>query len=353
MNGKCSGPFIVFRVLSAAVAVIFGLTLAIECARAAPPVEPGLHYFRIATGTSSGTYFTVGTLIANAISNPPGSRPCERGGSCGVPGVIASAQATSGGIDNLLLLRSGAIEAALVQADLAALAYRGQSVYKRDPPFETLRALAALYTETVQIVVRADSSIRSVPDLHGRTVSIGEPGSATGLEAGIILGTLGLPERGFKPVHLQPGASVDALVEGKLDALFILGGAPFTAIADAANRLPIRLLPISPDDAPALQRGRWRLSHAVVPAGVYTGVPETATLGIAALLVVRAELEEPFVYNLTRALWHPATRKALESGFPKGSFLTLDAARDAGAVPLHPGAERFYQEALKPPEALK
>ena len=94
------------------------LTLWIGAARAASPDE--IRYFRIGTATSSGTYFTIGGLIANAITSPPGAQPCEHGGSCGVPGLIAVAQATSGGIENLELLRNGALEAAMIQTNLAA-----------------------------------------------------------------------------------------------------------------------------------------------------------------------------------------------------------------------------------------
>jgi len=327
-----------FSLISGLMACLVALTAA------GPAPAQDMRYFRIGTGTSSGTYFTVGGLIAGAISNPPGSRPCERGGSCGVPGLIGVAQATEGGIENLDLLRSGAIEAALVQSNLAFWAYGSLGVYERRPPFADLRAIATLYTETVQIVVRADSPIRAIGDLRGHKVSIGEPGSAFALDARIILGGLGLTEKKYTPVYLRPGASVDQFVDGKIDALFIVGGAPFTAISDAAARVPIRLLAIDAEAAASLRRARHLFTEATVPADVYPGVPETATLGVTALLVVRAGLDEELVRGVTRALWHPSTRRALAQGFPNGSFLPLPMARDDTPIPLHPGAERFYRE---------
>ncbi len=303
-----------------------------------------LRYFRIGTGTSSGAYFTVGGVIASAVSNPPGSRPCESGGSCGVPGLIAVAQATSGGLENLELLRAGALEAALVQTNLASWAYRGSGAYRGKPPFADLRAVATLYTETVQILARADGPVRSIADLRGRRVSIGEKGSAFAIDAAMILGDLGIAEKSFTAVHLRPGVSVDELVNGRIDALFIVGGAPFSAVADAAARIPVRLLAISPEEATALRAREPFLTSTTIPADVYPGVPETTTVGVGAQLVVRESLDDDLVAGVTRALWHPGTRHALEQSFPKGGLTPLPQAAESASPPLHPGAARTYRE---------
>ena len=305
--------------------------------------DGGLHYFRIGTGTSSGAYFIVGGLIAGAISNPPGSRPCDNGDGCGVPGLIAVAEATDGGLENLELLRSGALEAALVQANLAAWAYGGTGVFKGKPPFTGLRAIATLYTETVQIVARADGPIQRPADLAGHRISIGDKGSAFALDAAVILGGLGVAPRSYSAVYLRPGASVDELVAGRIDALFVLGGAPFHAIADAAARVPVRLLAISPAEAAALRRQQPYLADAVIPAGVYPGVPETATVGVGAVLVVRDDLDADLIAGITRSLWQPSLRHALEETVARGTLTPLPAAADTAPLPLHPGAARVYE----------
>ena len=305
--------------------------------------ESGLHYFRIGTGTSSGAYFIVGGLIAGAISNPPGSRPCDSGNGCGVPGLIAVAQATDGGLENLELLRTGSLEAALVQANLAAWAYGGTVIFKGRPPFTGLRAIATLYTETVQIVARADGPIQRPADLAGRRVSIGDKGSAFAVDAAMILGGLGVAARSYSAVYLRPGASVDELVAGRIDALFVLGGAPFHAIADAAARVPIRLLAISPSEAATLRVRQPYLADAVIPAGVYPGVPETTTIGVGAVLVVRDDLDADLVAGVTRSLWRPTLRRALEGTIARDTLTPLPAAADTAPLPLHPGAARFYE----------
>ena len=303
-----------------------------------------MRYFRIGTGTSSGAYFPVGGLIASAITSPPGAQPCEHGGSCGVSGLIAVAQATTGGLENLDLLSNGDIEAAMVQSDLAASAEQGVGLYAGRPPFTNLRAIAALYTETIQIVVRGDSPIRTLADLRGHSLSVGEKKSAIALDAETILGALHLPPTAYHPVYLRPGASVDQLINGQLDALFIVGGTPFIAIDNAAQRTSIRLIPFTADEAHSLRQSHPFLTDAVSPAGVYADVPATATLGVSALLTVRADLDPDLVYGITQALWHPTTRRALDEGFPRGHFLAFGPAQDTGPVPLHPGAARFYHQ---------
>ena len=138
-----------YRVIIAAL-TLAGLLLG-------PAQAQDLHFFRIGTGTTGGTYFPIGGEIADAISNPPGSRPCESGGSCGVPGLIAIAQATEGSLANIEALRNSGLEAALAQADVAYAAYTATGVYKGQPPFTKLCAIANLYGEAVHLVVRADS----------------------------------------------------------------------------------------------------------------------------------------------------------------------------------------------------
>jgi TRAP transporter TAXI family solute receptor len=326
------------------------LALAPAAARAQSSPAPDFRYFRIATGTASGTYFPIGTVLANALSNPPGTRPCERGGSCGVPGLIAVVQATSGALENLELLRTGVVEAALAQSNLAYAAYHGLGLYQGRPAFVELRAVATLYIETVHLVVRDDSPIRSWTDLRGKAVSVGEAGSSTMADARTILGGLGLGglDRagfGYRPMHFKPGNSMDRLLAGEIDAAFLVGGAPFAAITDAAGRAPIRLLPLTAEDLRPLNQVQPFFTPAAIAANTYPGVPETATAGVRALLLVRAELEEELVQNLTRALWHPATGKLLAEGHPIGQTITAGEALDGLSVPLHPGAARQYRAA--------
>ncbi len=303
-----------------------------------------IRYFRIGTGTTSGTYFPIGGLIANAISNPPGSRPCERGGSCGVPGLIAVAQATMGSVENIELLRSGAVEAAMAQADIAYWAYTGTGSFAAKPAFDALRSIGMLYSETIQLVVRADGDLHTVADLKGRAVSLGEEGSGTLVEARVILDAFGLKEVELKPAYLKPGTAADRLGKGELDAFFMVGGFPVSAVSDVAGRVPIRLLPLDGAMAERLRARQRFYMAAVIPADTYPGVPEVPTLGVGAEMLVRATLDADLVHGVTRALWHENTRRLLIEGHPKGRSFDPTKAVANVSVPLHAGAERYYRE---------
>ncbi|MBI1208061.1 MAG: TAXI family TRAP transporter solute-binding subunit [Azospirillum sp.] len=332
------------KLLPSVLAACFYATLAVVSAR--PGWAQELQYFRIGTGTTSGVYFPIGSALANAISNPPGSRPCDRGGSCGVPGLIAVAQATAGSLENLKLLREGAIEAGLVQADLAFWAHEGGGLFAKEAPFEDLRAIASLYTEAVQLVVRGDSDFLFVNSLRGKSISIGEKGSGFFDDARIILAAYGLKERAYQARFLAPGPAVDQLVAGGLDAMFVIGGTPFGAIKDAADRIPVRLLPFDDDVAATLREKLPYFTDTEIPAETYPRVGAVRTLGVGALLVVRTELADDVVYGITRALWHESTRKLLSAGLANGPKLhQIEQGRQGVSVPVHPGAERFYAEA--------
>lgn len=304
-----------------------------------------IRYFRIATGTTSGTYFPIGGLIANAISNPPGSRPCDKGGSCGIPGLIVVAQATTGSVENVELLRSGAVEAGFAQADVAYWAYTGTATFKGKAPFDGLRSLGMLYAEAIQLVVRDDGEIRTMADLKGKAISLGEEGSGTLVEARVILEAYGLKESDLKPAYLKPGTSADRMAKGDLDGFFMVGGFPVAAVSDVAARTPIRLVPIDGEMADRLRARQRFYLDGEIPAGTYPGTAVTPTLSLGAELLVRADRNEDLVYGVVRALWHENTRRILAEGHPKGKGFDPGRAVANVSVPLHPGAERYYREA--------
>lgn len=321
----------------AAAGLILGL--------ASPALAQDLRFFRIGTGTTGATYFPIGGLIANAISNPPGSRPCERGGSCGVPGLIAVAQATSGSVENLSLMAAGTLESAMSQADIAFWAHTGTGLYEGKPPMTELRAIANLYPETVHLVVRADGGIDSVDDLAGRIVSLGDEGSGTLVEARAILEAYGLDEDDVEARYLRPGPAADRLAEGGIDAFFIVAGQPVSAVSDAAARVPVRLVELAGPEAGGRGLEFPFFVETEIAEGVYPGVPAARTLAVGAQWLVRADVDEELVHGITSALWHPSTQNLLAGGHPRGAEIVPENALAGLAVPLHPGAERYYREA--------
>jgi TRAP transporter TAXI family solute receptor len=318
--------------------------LATACLSAGPAFGQDITFFRIMTGGTVGTYFPIGGLIANAISNPPGSRPCGDGGSCGVPGLVATAVASNGSVANVTAIGSGTAQSGFVQSDVAYWAYTGTGIYDGLPKVESLRAIANLYPESFHLVARKGSGIRSVPDLRGRRVSLDEPGSGTLVGARLILAAFGLGERDLKAEYLRAQQVADSMKDGAIDAFFNISGYPQSAVADLAVSLGIELVPIAGPEVDRLLERYSFFSRNEIPDGVYKGVAGVTTVGVHALWLTSSKVPDELIYKVTAALWNPASRKLLDSGHAKGRDIRLDTALKGIGIPLHAGAEKFYKE---------
>lgn len=302
-------------------------------------------FFRIGTGGTAGTYYPIGGLIANAISSPPGSRSCEEGGSCGVPGLVATALSANGSVANVNAIAGGTLESGFSQSDVATWAQTGTGIWEEQEPVENLRAIANLYAETIHLVASVDSGIDSVDDLAGKTVSLDEPGSGTLVDARIILGAYDLTEDDVDAEFLKPDQAAERMRDGAMDAFFFVGGFPAGAIAELASQDDIVLVPISGEPVQQVLEEYTFFAENTVPGGTYEGVEEdVTTLSVGAQWVTSADQPEELIYNITAALWNDTTRALLDAGHQKGKSITLETAVDGVGIPFHPGAERFYRE---------
>jgi TRAP transporter TAXI family solute receptor len=324
----------------AALAAIAGL-VALGATGAA---AQNLSFFRIGTGGTAGTYFPIGGLIANAISNPPGSRPCDQGGACGVPGMVATAVASNGSVANINGVIGGALESGFSQSDVAYWAYTGTGVFEGKPKAEGLRSIANLYPETIHLVVRKGSGIATPADLKGKRVSLDEPGSGTLIDARIVLAAYGLTEKDIKAEYLKPNQAGELMKDGGMDAFFFVGGAPAGAIVELAASIGAQLVPIAGPEAEKILAQYPFFAPDVVPAGTYQGIGETRTISVNAQWVTSAAQPEALVYEVTKALWNENTRKLLDSGHAKGKVIRPETAIAGLGAPLHPGAAKFYRE---------
>lgn len=289
--------------------------------------EPGI--LRIGTGGVGGAYYPIGTLLAAGVSDEV------------VPGLIAVAQTSNGSVSNVEALSGGFIELALAQANVVDLAHRGALPDRAAMP--ELRTIANVYVEGMHLVTARDSDIRSPADLRGLRVSLDEPGSGSLGDARAVLRAFGLDEADIRPEYIKQDLSLLRLMEGRLDAFFVMVGSPAPAIAQAGSA--IRLVPIEGPPADRLIAHSPIYQRIVIGEGTYPGQPAVATIGIGAQLVTRADLDEDTVYEVTRRIWSDRTRALLDAGHPKGREIRLERALQGLTVPLHPGAERFYREA--------
>jgi len=310
-----------------------------------------MRFFRIGTGSTGGTYYPVGGLLAAAVSNPPGSHPCEEGGACGVPGLIAVAQTTEGSVDNVLRMDKGTLESALCQADVAYWAATGQGGFTEHGAVAGLAVISNLFPELLHLVVRRGAGIRSVKDLVGRRVSLDTEGSGSRVDALLVLAAYGIDPRKMEVVALSSGQSAEAIRRDELDAFFMVAGAPVSVIEELADENLIELLPINGPEAELITKEYAFLTPDLVLAGTYTNLPATPTLSVGALWLVSQAVDAELVYGITATLWNDATRHLLDAGHPRAAQIRLETAlKGVAEPPLHPGAERYYKEVgLVPP----
>lgn len=306
------------------------------------------HFLRIGTGGQSGTYFPIGSLIAQAITDVPRGPNCAAA-RCGVPGLVAVAQASNGSVANSVALQVGEIEAALVQADVAHWASEAKEIYAGKPRHDRMRFLAHLYSEAMHAVVRKSAGISGLGDLKGRVIALDEPGSGTLIHVRNLLGGHGLRETDVRGVYIKPELALPRMAEGQLDAFFIVAGWPAKAVRDAIDTGQAVLLPLEAGVAQALVRANPFLSAGQIPAGVYAGAPAIPTVMVGAHLIVRADLPDALVTAVLQALWSDRGMAILRAGHPRSADIRLEAALTGRSIPLHPAAETFYRQRGLPP----
>lgn len=282
----------------------------------------------IATGGTGGVYYPLGGALARIYTRE-------------IPRVTASAQATVASVFNVQAVYQGKADVAFTQADVAYLAYSsGTPAVPR--PHTSLRGMAVLYVNTVQIVARADSDIRSVRDLKGKRVGVGAPGSGTEFAARIIIEAHGLNYHDVKADFLSFAEVAAQLQDRTLDAGFLVASYPVAALTDAATTVGVRMIPIERDAIGRIRDEYPFFKPVAIPKDTYRGLTaDLPTLGVDNLLVCRAELPEPLVYQLTRVLFESlpeliGTHSAARNIDPNDASST--------PIPLHPGAARYYRE---------
>jgi TRAP transporter TAXI family solute receptor len=300
--------------------------------------------FQIATGPVGGSYFPVGEALARIVSNPPGFARCEDDAKmCGPVGLMASARSTDGPVSNIAALRSNRVTSALIQGDVAILAYRGAGPFKASGPFKDLRVLAKLQSETVHLVVSSHARVNRVTDLKGKRIAIDAASSSTNLTARAILAAAKL--RSVKLSEQSATQAAEDLKTGKIDAFFVVGSAPMHLVDDLVAAGTARVLPIDGGSIAAWVKKQPFLSAIDLPAGAYKSAKPTRTVAVTALWVTTAQLQNDVAFSLTRALWNPSNRAELDSLGAIGASIRRDGALVSPAVPLHPGAAKYYQDA--------
>ena len=307
------------RILSMLLVAVMLVSLAASASAAT--------FLSIATGGTSGTYYPLGGDLANLFSTV-------------IPDVNASAQATGGSADNLRLIDGEEAELGTVQNDVSYFAYTGTDSFEGEQ-ITSFSVISSLYAEYVQIVVRADSDIQSIADFKGKSISIGAAGSGVYTNALHVLEAAGLTLDDIDAQYLSFSESADGLKNKQIDAAFITAGIPNAAITELGSTVEVKLISLTDEEVANLIAAHPTYANLKLAADTYGLEEDVNCVAITALLVCANSLDEELVYNMTKALYE-------QEGIlthAKAAEITLDSAFvGVGDLPLHPGAQRYYQE---------
>ena len=282
----------------------------------------------IATGSTSANYYAIGNVMATVLN------PVLTKGNIGVTSTGASAA-------NVQLLQDNEVNFAIIQNDVAYYAATGTDLFDGEDPYEDWGALCALYDEVVQVFT-LNPDIKTFTDLKGKTVSIGASGSGVYYNALDILAAYDMTEADINAQYQDFGNSADALQDGKIDAAFVVAGAPTVAITTLATAKDTYLVGLDDEHIAKLKEASPYYEEYTIPEGTYEGVPETKTVAVSAVVVARDDVSEEDVYNIVYTIFENMDNIA--QSHDKGKELSLDFAAGVTAVPYHPGAAKYFAE---------
>ena len=307
------------RIMKKVVSLVIALVLALSCTAA-------LAELTFTTGGTSGTYYAFGNVLAQYITNNSD--------------VQVTAVSGNGSADNIDKLDLEDAQLGFVQNDVASYAYNGIRFEQYEgKPINSFTALCALYTETVQLVT-CNPDIKSVEDLKGKNVSIGSAGSGVYFNAMDFLAAYDMTEADINPQYLSFGDSAESLKDGKIDAAFVVAGAPTPAVTDLATSKDTFLVSLDDEHIAKLQEISGAYTKSIIPAGTYSKQDaEVVTVGVKATIIANDQVSEEDAYAIVKTIFEGKDSISHD----KAKDLDLEYASVCG-LPYHPGAAKYFAE---------
>lgn len=300
----------------------------------------------LAGGASAEEFITIGTGGITGVYYPTGGAICRLVNKGRKDhGIRCSVESTGGSVYNLNTIREGELEFGVVQSDWQYHAYNGSSSFEDAGPFEDLRAVFSLHPEPFTLVARADSGIKTFEDLKGKRVNIGNPGSGQRGTMEVILDAMGWTKDDFAlATELKPAEQAAALCDNQIDAMVYTVGHPSGSIQEATTACDSILGDVSGPVVEKLVEDNPFYLMATIPGGMYRGNDnDVQTFGVGATFVTSANVSDEAVYTIVSAVFDNFEDfKGLHPAF--ANLVAEDMASAGLSAPLHPGAEKYYQE---------
>jgi TRAP transporter TAXI family solute receptor len=282
-------------------------------------------FISILTGGTGGTYYPLGGAFANIISDETG--------------IETNAETSGASAENMTTLKDNNAEIAFSQTDIAAYATEGKLMFESGK-IDNVQAIGTLYPETIQIVTTEKSGIKSVADLKGKKVSVGAPGSGTNPNAEQILEMYGLTFDDIDKKDLSFDESTAGIQDGNIDAAFVTAGTPTGAVEGLSATEDIVIVPIEQDKIDALIEKYPYYIQDEVPTGTYGLAEAVPTVAVQAMLVVRDDLSEDVVYDITKAIFENLDKVT----HAKAKLIKAENALNGVGIDVHPGAQKYFDE---------
>jgi hypothetical protein len=311
--------FMISKSIAAAAAILTVL---------AAPAARAQAFINVLTGGTSGVYYPLGVAIGKIYSDK-------------IPNVKTQVQATKASVENLILLQQGRGEIAFTLGDSLKAAWDGDEEAGFKTRLDKLRTIGAIYPNYIQIVATADSGIKTLADLKGKSLSVGAPKSGTELNSRAILGAAGLSYKDIGKVEYLPFAeSVDLMKNRQLNATLQSAGLGVASLKDLSTSTEITV--VSVPKAVVDKIGPPFVS-VLIPANTYTGQDkDVPTAAVINYLVTSSAVSDDLAYQMTKLIFESLPE--LANSHAAGKEIRLETAAIGSPVPLHPGAIRYYKE---------
>jgi TRAP transporter TAXI family solute receptor len=260
-----------------------------------------------------------------------------------VPGVKVTAEETKGYVANIKLMQSGQLEIAMATSLSSYQAWSATGPYKGSEKGKILSWMS-IAPVAMHVIALKGGPVKSLKDLAGKRVGMGQPGGVSMLDADVMMEMLGLaPDKNFKPFRIRLGSMMDSLADGNLDVALWNGTFPLPPLVKLSATREITLVPIPDDFFAALQAKYPPYFRISIPGGRYKGVDDaTPTFGLANGMVIAQSVPEATVYAMTKAVFENIDK--LKAVHPALGRISKDNVLAGFGAPLHPGALKYYRE---------
>jgi len=284
-------------------------------------------FLRIGTAGMGGAYYPVGGGMAEVLTKY-------------LPGVYCTAEVTGGALENPRLVAAGELEMGFTNADLLYYAYEGKK------PFNEKYPLAALleFGPSIIHICTLDLKIKTIADLKGKRVAIGPAGGSLASMFGLYITYYGFNIDDVSPSYVSQSEGMSLLIDGSVDAAIGQGAPPIASVLELSSRRPnFRILEFEESKLINILKDNPYFSKFVIPAGLYNGVPDkdTQVIKVGNFLFAGQDMDDDLAYNIVKTLYENID--FLHQVHPSCKYIPMET-RPASPIPLHPGAERFYQE---------